>query len=43
MRGWAKWVLSIKEGTCWDEHWVLSVSDESPNSTPETTIILYVN
>ena len=20
---WAKCVMSIKEGTCWDEHWVL--------------------
>ena len=18
--GWAKWVMGIKEGTCWDEH-----------------------
>ena len=31
--GWAKWVMGIKEGTCWDEHWVLYVSDESLNST----------
>ena len=37
-----KWVMGIKEGTC-DEHWVLYVSDESLNSTPETNIILYVN
>ena len=21
-----KWVMGIKEGTCWDEHWVLYVS-----------------
>ena len=34
--------MGIKEGTC-DEHWVLYVSDESLNSTPETNIILYVN
>ena len=33
----------IKEGTCWDEHWVLYVSDESLNSTPETNITLYGN
>ena len=26
----------IKEGTCYDEHWVWYVSDESLNSTPET-------
>ena len=43
MGGWAKWVMGIKEGTCWDEHWVLYVSDESLNSTPETNTILYVN
>ena len=23
MGGWAKWVMGIKEGACWDEHWVL--------------------
>ena len=34
--------MGIKEGTC-DEHWVLYVSDESLNSTPETNITLYVN
>ena len=38
LNGWR-----IKEGTCWDEHWVLHVSDESLNSTPETNVILYVN
>ena len=41
--GWVKWVMGIKEGTCWQEHWVLYVSDESLNSTPETVITLYVN
>ena len=40
--GWAKWVIGIKEGTC-DEHWVLYVSDESLNSTPETNITPYAN
>ena len=40
--GWRKWVLSIKEGTC-DEHWVLYVSDELLNSTPETNFTTYVN
>ena len=40
--GWVKWVMGIKEGTC-DEHWVLHLSGESLNSTPETNIILYVN
>ena len=32
----------IKRGI-WDEHWVLYVSDESLNSTPETNTTLYVN
>ena len=36
---WAKRVMGIKEGTS-DEHWVLYVSDESLNSTPETNITL---
>ena len=35
--------MSIKEGTCYDEHWVLYVSDESLDSTPETSIAPYVN
>ena len=34
--------MGIKEDTC-DEHWVLYVSEESLNSTPETNIALYVN
>lgn len=35
--------MGIKEGICYDEHWVLYVNDESMNSTPETNIALYVN
>ena len=35
--------MGIKEGTCRNEHWVLYVSDESLNSTPETNIALNVN
>ena len=31
MGQWAKGVRVIKEGTCWDEPWVLYVSDESLN------------
>ena len=42
MGEWARWVMGIKEGT-WNEHWVLYVSDESLNSTPETDIALYAN
>ena len=41
--GWDKLVLGIRKGTCWDEHWVLYISNESLNSTPETIIILYIN
>ena len=40
---WATGVMVIKEGTCYDEHWVLYVSDEPLNSTPEINIALYVN
>ena len=35
--------MGIKEGTCWEEHWVLYVSDESLNSAPEINTTLYVN
>ena len=40
---WAKWVMGIKEGICWNEHLVLYVNDESLGSAPETNITLYVN
>ena len=40
--GWAKWVSGIKD-TCWDEHWVLYVGDESLDSTAEIIIALYAN
>ena len=40
---WARWVMGIKEGSCWDEHWVLYVSDESLGSAPETNTTLHVN
>ena len=43
MGEWAKWEMGIKKGICCDEHWVLHVSDESLNSTPDTNITLYVN
>lgn len=35
--------MGIKEGTCCDQHWVLYVSDESLNSTPETNTVWYAN
>ena len=43
VEGWAKWVMGIKEGTCWDKHWVLYVSNQSLNSIPEIIITIYVN
>ena len=33
----------IKEGSCYDDHWVLYRNDKSLNSTPETNITPYVN
>ena len=36
-------VMGTEKATCCDDHWVLYVSDESLNSTPETNITLYVN
>ena len=41
--GWARWVMGIKEGISCDEYWVLYVSDESLNSTPETNTAICVN
>ena len=41
--GWAKWARGIEEGTCWDEHWVLYVGDESLDATSEIIIALYAN
>ena len=35
--------VGIKEGTCWNEHWVLCATEESLNSTPETNNTFYVN
>ena len=40
-RGREKWVMGIEEGTCWDEHWVLYVSDESWESTLKAKSTLY--
>ena len=40
VRGWGEWEMGIEEGTCWDEHWVLYVSDESWESTPKAETIL---
>ena len=34
-------MMGIEEGTCWDEHWVLYVSNEPRESTPKTKSTLY--
>ena len=34
--GWGNWVMSIKEGTQCDEHWMLYATDEILNSTSKT-------
>lgn len=39
--GGPQWVMGIKEGIGWGEHWVFSVSDESPILLLKP--ILYVN
>ena len=39
--GRGKWLMGIENGSCWDEHWVLYVSHESWESTPETKSTLY--
>ena len=33
--------MGIEEGTCWNEHWMLYVSNESRESTPKTKSTLY--
>ena len=33
---WGNRMMGMKEGTGWNEHWVLYATDESLNSTPET-------
>ena len=35
------WVMGTEEGTFWDEHWVLYVSNESQESTPKTKSTLH--
>lgn len=38
-----QWVMGIKEGTFWDEHWVSYIRDETLGFTPEAKTTLYVN
>lgn len=38
-----EWVMGIIEDTCYEEHWVLYLSNESLNFTPEADIALFVN
>ena len=37
-----KWVMGIEERTCWEEDWVLYVSDELWESNPQTKSTLYM-
>ena len=43
VRGREKWIMGIEEATCWEEPWVLYVSDESQESTPEAKSTLSVS
>jgi len=40
--GWGDRVMGIKEGTCWDVHWVLQATNESLNTTTKTYDVLYL-
>ena len=40
-RGEGKMVMGIEEATCWGEHRVLCVSDESRAYTPKTKSTVY--
>ena len=39
----AKCIRGIKEDTCWDEHWVLYIGDQSLESAPKIVVVLYAN
>lgn len=39
--GWGSLVLSIKEGTCCNEHWVLYTNNQALNTTTKTNDVLY--
>ena len=39
--GWGNWVMSIKEGLCSDEHWVLHTNNESLNTASKAYDVLY--
>ena len=41
--GLANWLMGINEGTCWDEHCVLYLSNELINSIPQIIIRVCVN
>lgn len=38
-----KYVMGMKDYTCYDEHWVVYGIVQSLYSTPETNITLYAN
>ena len=41
--GRVNWVMGIKEGTWWNEHWVFYATGKLLNSTSETKNTLYGN
>ena len=41
VEGKGRWVMGTEGGTCWDEHGVLYVSNESWESTPKAKSTLY--
>lgn len=43
MTGQANQVKDIKEGNCYDNHWVYYENDQSLSYTLETNTIIYVN
>ena len=39
--GWGDQVMGIKEGICWEDHWVLYATNRSLNPTSKTNDVLY--
>ena len=42
VEGWGDRVMGIKEGTWYDEHWVLYATDKLLNTTSETNDVVCV-
>ena len=41
VKGGGSWVMGVKEGTCYDEYWVLYANNESLNTNSKTNDVLY--